>query len=503
VNALVYVRVSTSEQVENYSLETQERECRSFCERNGWDVIEVFRDEGQSAKTANRPALQKLLTLCTQEARKLEITAVVVYKVDRLSRQIFDHVNIVSQIRSAGVEIYSTAEHFDDTPAGRLTEGMFALFAQFDNDVRAERTTTGMKAAAEQGRWVWPAPLGYTHNPMKPPSLLPDPEAAPLIARAIAAIADRRLNQAEALREATELGLRSHSGKPVPAQTFGKLVRNPLMCGRLVKPAWEIDVIGDFEPIIDEATFRAAEGVLSGRTPGRRHTLDNPDFPLRRIVRCAACGSAYTGSHSRSKGRRYAYYRCSRSGCSRSTPKSDFEADLLKELSRLEPDPAVLDLLDAVVKHEWEQRVRADDDARRVLERKEAAVALRLTKLTDRFLEGTAISEELFETQSVRINKELGEVRSGLDKLGSKQPHLRATVVFARFLLADLADCWKRLEPLERPQFLRAIAPMGFTYDGEHFETVDFPDWTTLRDRPAVPDSRLVPRTGFEPVLPE
>jgi site-specific DNA recombinase len=502
MKAVIYTRVSTIEQVENYSLETQERECRNFCKRNGWDVLEVFRDEGQSAKTANRPALQKLLTLCTKEAKQRGITAVVVYKVDRLSRQISDHVNIVSQIRSAGVEFHSTAEHFDDTPAGRLTEGMFALFAQFDNDVRAERTRTGMKAAAAQGRWVWPAPLGYTHNPTKTPSLLLDPEAAPLIARAITAIADRRLNQAEALREATELGLRSHSGKPVPAQTFGKLVRNPLMCGRIVKPEWEIDVGGDFEPIIDEATFSAAQDVLLGRAPGRRHTLDSPDFPLRRIVRCAACGSAYTGSHSRSKGRHYAYYRCAKSGCSRSTPKSDFEADLVKELSRLEPSPAVLELLDAVVEHEWQQREKADDDARRTLERREASAALRLTKLTDRFLEGTAISEELFETQSARINDELGEVRRGLDNLGSEQPQLKATVVLARFLLADLADCWKRLEPLERPQFLRAIAPQGFTYDGEHFETVDFPDWATLRHPTETTDSRLVPRTGFEPVLP-
>jgi hypothetical protein len=257
-----------------------------------------------------------------------------------------------------------------------------------------------------------------------------------------------------------------------------------------------------FEPIVDEATFRAAQDVLSGRKPGRRQTLDNPNFPLRRIVRCATCGSAYTGSHSRSKGRQYAYYRCAKSGCSRSTPKSEFEAGLLEELGRLEPDPAVLGLLDAVVEHEWEQRVRVDADARKTLERKEVELTLRLAKLTDRFLDGTAISEEMFKNQSARIDEELNEVRRGLENLGTKRVNLKATVAFATFMLADLGGCWKRLEPLERPQFLRAIAPKGFTYDGEHFETIDFPVWSPLKARTEADDSRLVPRTGFEPVLP-
>lgn len=492
MNALVYVRVSTSEQVENYSLETQERECRNFCERNGWEVLEVLRDEGQSAKTANRPALQRLLSLCTEEAKRRGITAVVVYKVDRLSRQLMDHVKIVSQIRSAGVEFHSAAEHFDDTPAGHLTEGMVALFAQFDNEVKAERTTNGMKAAAEQGRWVWRAPLGYANNPNKTPSLLRDPDTAPLLAAAITAIADRRLNQAEAHREATKHGLVGRLGKPVPAQTFANLIRNPLMCGRIVNSNWKIDVSGDFEPIIDETTFWAAQDVLSGKAPGRRHALDNPAFPLRRIVRCAVCSSAYTGSFTRSKGRQYAYYRCAKSGCSKSTPKSDFEADLLKELRRLEPNADVLDLLDTVVKHECKQRTKTHDDARRVLEQKKTKAVQRITKLTDRFLEGTAVSEEVFESQSARINEELSEVESELNKLEAGPPQLDAALAMARFLLADLSDCWKRLEPLERPQFLRAIAPHGFTYDGERFETVDFPDWAALRTRPETSDSSLV-----------
>jgi hypothetical protein len=165
-------------------------------------------------------------------------------------------------------------------------------------------------------------------------------------------------------------------------------------------------------------------------------------------------------------------------------------------------DPAVLRLLDAVVEHEWEQRAKVDADARKTLERKEVEHTLRLAKLTDRFLDGTAISEEMFKNQSARIDEELNEVRRGLENLGTKRVNLKATVAFATFMLADLGGCWKRLEPLERPQFLRAIAPKGFTYDGEHFETIDFPVWSPLKARTEADDSRLVPRTGFEPVLP-
>src|SRR4051812_17165204 len=90
-NAVIYLRVSTEEQVDNYSLETQENICRKQAEQRGLTVLEIFREEGRSAKTiSGRPMLIQMLEYCRK--RRKEIDAVLVYRLDRISRQTADYL---------------------------------------------------------------------------------------------------------------------------------------------------------------------------------------------------------------------------------------------------------------------------------------------------------------------------------------------------------------------------------------------------------------------------
>jgi len=88
--AVIYCRVSTKEQVEEgNSLVSQERLCREYALKEGYEVVEVFIENGESAKTADRKELQRMLALCT--TKKDFIHAVIAYKVDRISRNIADY----------------------------------------------------------------------------------------------------------------------------------------------------------------------------------------------------------------------------------------------------------------------------------------------------------------------------------------------------------------------------------------------------------------------------
>lgn len=127
--AYIYWRVSTAEQVENYSLDTQERGCLEYCERNGLDVVRIFREEGESAKTANRPELRAMLNACANEARRAGITTVVVFQVDRLARAVEDYTAISGALVSQGIRVRSVGESFDDSPAGKLVENLLAAVA--------------------------------------------------------------------------------------------------------------------------------------------------------------------------------------------------------------------------------------------------------------------------------------------------------------------------------------------------------------------------------------
>jgi DNA invertase Pin-like site-specific DNA recombinase len=163
VGAVIYVRVSTKEQTENLSLPTQLRACEEFCRRQRYDVLERFHEEGESAKTTDRTELQKLLTFC--RLNKGRVHFVVVVNLTRFARDKYDHFALRSHLQSLGISLRSATEPIDDTSTGKLMEGVLAAFAQFDNDVRSDRTRAGMKAAPELGRWVLLAPIGCLNAP--------------------------------------------------------------------------------------------------------------------------------------------------------------------------------------------------------------------------------------------------------------------------------------------------------------------------------------------------
>src|SRR2546428_11054619 len=100
--------------------------------------------------------------------------------------------------QSFGISLRSATEPIDDTSTGKLMEGVLAAFAQFDNDVRSDRTRAGMRAALELGRWVFLAPLGYMNTPRAMgKSLILDPERAPLVRRAFQDFATGRFTKQE------------------------------------------------------------------------------------------------------------------------------------------------------------------------------------------------------------------------------------------------------------------------------------------------------------------
>ena len=149
-SAVVYVRVSSARQVENFSLDTQERLCRDYCAAQGWPVALVFREQGESARSADRTELQRMLTHCREH--RGEVGAVMVHSLSRWSREQRDHHALRGLLTAWGITLRSATEPISDDPAGEFLEGIIASAAQFENRLRTARTREGMKAALAAGR---------------------------------------------------------------------------------------------------------------------------------------------------------------------------------------------------------------------------------------------------------------------------------------------------------------------------------------------------------------
>src|SRR5688572_1179899 len=118
VGAVIYVRVSTKEQVENLSLPTQLRACEEYCRRQGYEVLDRFHEEGESAKSTDRSQLQNLLTYC--RLNKGRVHFVVVFNLKGFARDKYDHFALRSLLQSLGISLRSATEPIDDTSNGKL-----------------------------------------------------------------------------------------------------------------------------------------------------------------------------------------------------------------------------------------------------------------------------------------------------------------------------------------------------------------------------------------------
>ena len=160
--ACVYTRVSTDAQGEDgkVSLPEQERMAKACIESKGWQYIRTYEDNGYSGRTTDRPALQQMLL----DIQRGEIGAVVIYKLDRLSRKQRDTLSIIEEyLLKNEVDLVSLNETLDtSSPWGRAMIGVLSSFNQLESENIAMRTAMGRYATAREGGYAGgKPPLGY------------------------------------------------------------------------------------------------------------------------------------------------------------------------------------------------------------------------------------------------------------------------------------------------------------------------------------------------------
>ena len=148
MKASVYCRVSTDNQEsEGTSLQTQLEACSNYCQEKGYDIVYRY-SETYSGLTLDRPQLNELRELVRNE----QIDVVVVYCLDRLSRNATHGVIIRDELDRHHVMLESVSEDIDKTPLGEAITYLRGTFAQLEAEKIRERTMRGKKARAKEGR---------------------------------------------------------------------------------------------------------------------------------------------------------------------------------------------------------------------------------------------------------------------------------------------------------------------------------------------------------------
>jgi site-specific DNA recombinase len=159
-----YVRVSTEEQATaGVSLSAQAEKVRAYCALYDLDLVELVEDAGASAKTLDRPGLQRALTML----RKGQAEGIVIAKLDRLTRSVADMASLISDFfgEKAGRSLFSVADSIDTrTAAGRMVLNILVSVSQWEREAVAERTRDALRHKRAKGEVFNHEPLGYVRS---------------------------------------------------------------------------------------------------------------------------------------------------------------------------------------------------------------------------------------------------------------------------------------------------------------------------------------------------
>lgn len=485
--AVIYIRVSSKRQVENMSLGEQRRICKDFCYQHQLEVNDerIFEERGESAKTAERHELQRMLQYCTQHRK--EVGAVVVYKLDRFSRRVEDHTALRAVLRKLDIQLLSASEPIGGgTNTDALMENILASFAQFDNDVRGERARNGLRAASLEGGWVSQAPIGYlnTKTEAKQPTLVAVEHLRKPIRQFFREFAKGQYVQEEAAMLAHRSGVRTNKGTVVSRNGAIKMLRAIVYTGNVQNKATDNRIIkGLHEPIVDFETFQKVQDVLSGRQrpddSSNGYRVKNPFYPLRRFLVCSLCDKPLTAGENTGKTRKYKAYHCHRctikkDGARVSIPQDKAHELFEAQLSSAEPQSWVPDVFREIVLRRWNDEFKTAQKALNAVDKQLQDIKANKSRLVDLLIE-KKISDDAYTEKENAYVIQRAQLESERKELQVKEENRERIVDNAARFLIDLPKSWREMSLENRQKFQTALFTAKIVvYPNQTFGTPQF-----------------------------
>lgn len=444
-----YVRVSTENQLENYSIEEQIERLKAYCKAKDLSIYKIYTDGGYSGGNLNRPALQQLLN----DIREKKIDMIVVFKLDRLSRSQKDTLSLIEDVFLANnIDFVSISENFDtSTPFGRAMVGILSVFAQLERDQITERFMMGRIGRARSGNYHGgpTAPTGYDYIDGK--LIVNDYEAFQVKEVFRLFLEGKSIN---AIQKHMSDRYTNKYGNWSSNTLVLNVLRNSVYVGKVKFKGREYD--GNHDPIIDTDTFNSVHRLLHSlkredeKTIFQKHPFRANNL-LTSLVYCKKCGARFSGNHG--------FYVCySRGKTDRKQIKDpacknkkwaikELDAHIVDEILKLDYD-----------KDYFEENVRVskisqqDESDNSILLNRLSEIEKQIARLMDLYQVGCIPLAQVTE----RIAKLKEEKDSIMKELAGKEDE-RLTVPKARDFLTNARDILKNGDIPKKRLYLSSL----------------------------------------------
>ena len=301
----LYIRVSTEDQArEGFSLKEQEKRLRAMCEYKGYEVYKIYKDSGISAKTGNyRPAFEELL----QDIKDKKCNTIVVLKLDRLTRSVYDWENILKFLEENDAYLDCANDDINTTNAnGKMISRILTSVSQQEIERTSERTKVGLAGAIKEGHIPARAPLGYKHVDKK---LVPDPLTKDIVIRIYNLYFEGKsyYNIATIFNEEQVLGKNNWKDTGILRIITNEVYKGDYVHGKRTNhPTYYKDVV---EPIISKEMW---DNCQVQKKKNQKNYMRTQTYIFLQKLKCPKCGRILAGgaSHKIKSDKWYFYYRC-------------------------------------------------------------------------------------------------------------------------------------------------------------------------------------------------
>ena len=320
---VVYARVSSDRQDVDLSISAQLKAMREYAKRNDYLVIKEYIDEADSGRSIDRPGFKEMILAARQKPPQFQM--ILVWKLSRFARNREDSIIYKSLLRKQGIQVISINEPLEDTPSGRLLEGIIEVLDEFYSANLGQDVTRGMRECASRG--FYPGgipPFGFKRikvpdGAVQRVKLDPDPATAPIVERMFRENLDGK-GLVEICQGLNADGLTTPKRKKWGKTTVNAILKNEAYIGTLIwgkytlkhengKDLPLIRVENAWPGIIEKDIFSQVQLKLESRAPKVTHPrIIHSEYILSGLLKCKHCGFAMVG-HAVKSGK-FFYYMC-------------------------------------------------------------------------------------------------------------------------------------------------------------------------------------------------
>ena len=464
--AIGYIRISDKDQ-SNWSIGGQEKDIRRHCQLKGIDLIAVYIDDGQSARTFDRAEWKKLETNIKKHYREIDVLLVVAY--DRFSRNIVEALSMMEKLEtkfSIAVEsitqpiaVHRSNPYFFDIRAHMLLRG------HTERLIIQDRTKSGMVRGAREGRYLHKAPFGYlnTRDEKNKPKLVIDEKNEGFIKAIFEKFLDGWAN-IEISRAFPEIKKRVQHKEAIKS-----ILKNPTYAGLIHVPPYydepEQIVKGLHEPIIDEAKWWRVQYLLKKKERPRIEV--NNAVPLKGVLH-HACGHLFTADRSKGRRQHYDYYYCVE--CKQRYNANRAHLALASLMDCLSLTPADTERLKRAATEGIKTRLKTEEKA--IAETKAALkdTALKIDGLEEKFLNDD-IDGATYKKWRSRMETDRRELSAKLADLQRPIEDRWAKYLSILPKLTSLGILFAKADTHQKQAFINLVFDSGLSYDGATYRT--------------------------------